>query len=65
MDSRMKDDPVGTTRLVKGVMDNVEYYFFNLKEPDYTSKIMSTYGCLVEEGDETSRHINGGSKPSI
>ena len=62
MDSRMKDDPVGTTRLVKGLMDNVEYYFFNLKEPDYTSKIMSTYGCLAEEGDETSRRINGGSK---
>ena len=61
MDSRMKDDEVGTTRVVKGSMDNVEYYIFNLKEPEYTSKIMSTYGCLAEEGEETSRRINGGT----
>jgi len=42
-------------------MDNVEYYIFNLKEPEYTSEIMSTYGCLAEEGEETSRRINGGT----
>jgi len=31
MDSRMKDDAVGTTRVVKGLMDNIEYYVFNLR----------------------------------
>ena len=43
-------------------MDNVEYNLFNLKEPDYASKIMSTYGYLVEEGDKTSRRINSSSE---
>ena len=57
MDSRMKDDAVGTTRVVKGLVDNVEYYIFDLKEPEYASKIMSTYGCLAEEGEEASRRI--------
>ena len=38
MDSRMKDDAEGTTRVVKGLMYNIEYYYdFNLKEPEYTS----------------------------
>ena len=58
----MKDDPVGTTRVVKGLMYNIEYYVFNLKEPKYTSKIISTCRCLVEEGVETSRRINGGTE---
>jgi len=31
MDSRMKDDAEGTTRVVKGLMYNIEYYVFNLK----------------------------------
>ena len=31
MDSRLKDDAAGTTRVVKGLMDNIEYYIFNLK----------------------------------
>jgi len=37
MDSRMKDDAVGTTRVVKELMYNIKYYVFNLKEPEYTS----------------------------
>ena len=57
----MKDDALGTTRIVKGLMDNIEDYVFNYKEPEYTSNIMSTYGCLAEEGEETSRRINGGT----
>eukprot|EP00957_Ditylum_brightwellii_P077919 5922165-Ditylum_brightwellii.AAC.1 len=30
-------------------MDGVRYFIFNLKEPDYVSKRMSTFGCLAEE----------------
>jgi len=33
MDTRMKGDAVGTTRGAKDLMDNVECYIFNLKEP--------------------------------
>jgi len=62
MDTRMNDDAVGTTSVVKDLMDNVENYIFKLKEPDYTHKIMLSYGCLPEEGEETSRRINGGSE---
>ena len=62
MDSRMKDDAEGTTRVVKGLMYNIEYYVFNLKQPENTFKIMSTCECLVEEGEETSRRINGGTE---
>jgi len=51
----MKDDAVVITRVVKGLMDNIEYYVLNLKEPKYTSKIMPTYGCLEEEGEETKK----------
>ena len=63
-DSWMKDNLVDRTRLVKRIMDNVEYNFFNLKELDYTSKIMSIYGCLTEEEDETSQRINSSSEKS-
>ena len=62
MGSRMKDDALGTTRIVKGLMDNIEYYVFNLKEPEHTSKIMSTHGCLAEQGEETSRRISSGHR---
>ncbi len=58
----MKDDTIGTTRVVEGVCDRIRYFIFALKEPDYTSMIMSTYGCLAEEGPSTSRRNKDGTK---
>eukprot|EP00594_Rhizosolenia_setigera_P000610 CAMPEP_0178944722 /NCGR_PEP_ID=MMETSP0789-20121207/3318_1 /TAXON_ID=3005 /ORGANISM="Rhizosolenia setigera, Strain CCMP 1694" /LENGTH=700 /DNA_ID=CAMNT_0020624495 /DNA_START=47 /DNA_END=2146 /DNA_ORIENTATION=- len=63
IDKFMKDDVVGTTRVHYGILDRIKYYIFNLKEPDYTSKIMSTYGSLsIDENDEkTSRRLQDGT----
>mmetsp|Transcript_15135 Transcript_15135/g.22223 ORF Transcript_15135/g.22223 Transcript_15135/m.22223 type:complete len:251 (-) Transcript_15135:59-811(-) len=62
MDAAMKDNEVGTAKVVEGIMDGVRYFIFNLKEPGYVSKRMSTYGCLAEEGDETSQRLSVGTK---
>ena len=50
----MADNTIGTTITVEGVFDTVLYFIFALKEPDYTSMRMPTYGCLAKEGLKTS-----------
>ena len=36
---------------MRGKIDNVPYNIFAMKEPNYTMKLMSTYGSLVVKGD--------------
>eukprot|EP00957_Ditylum_brightwellii_P099414 7572870-Ditylum_brightwellii.AAC.1 len=62
MDAAIKDDEAGTAKVVEGIMDGVRYFIFNLKEPDYTSKIISTYGCIAEEGDKTNQRLSDETK---
>ena len=58
----MANDPYRTTKGVQGMMNNVFYFIFAQKEPDYTSMIMSTYGCLMEQGKLQSRRMKDGAK---
>ena len=58
----MTNDSYGTTKGVQGMMDNICYFIFAQKEPDYTSMIMSTYGCLMEQGKQQSRRMKDGAK---
>ena len=57
----MANDPYGTTKGVQEMMNNVFYFIFAHKEPDYTSMIMSTYGCLMEQGKLQSRRMKDGA----
>ena len=57
----MANDPYRTTKGVQGMMNNVFYFIFAQKEPDYTSMIMSTYGCLMEQGKLQSRRMKDGA----
>ena len=47
MDAHMSTKLTGETACLTGMMDNVKYYVFAMKEPDYTSKIMASYGNML------------------
>ena len=58
IDDHFKDKEVGSTDAIHGIMDEVHYDFFCMKEPDYVMKIMSTYGgLLVKEGQRVSKRV--------
>ena len=46
---------------LQGELDNVRFHIVSMKEPDYVMMIMTTYGSLVEFGEEEKRHymVNG------
>ena len=52
IDDHMKTVNVGKTDSVQGQLEGVPYNIFCMKEPDYTMKLMSTYGSLVVKGDK-------------
>lgn len=52
---KMEDSPIGSMTCIRGSHDDVPYSIFNLKEPDYISSQMATYGCMMQNGKETSR----------
>ena len=43
----MKQYEIGTTTSLNGLIDDIPYDIFCMKEPDYVMKLMSTYGGLV------------------
>lgn len=57
IDAYMAEKEVGSMDSLNGKMDNTPYDIFVLKEPDYSMKIMSTYGGLIEKAGqhETTR----------
>jgi hypothetical protein len=61
INTKLKDEPVGTQTALPGVLDDVRFHVFCLKEQEYTMMIMSTYGTM-EEKSETIRSIAGVNK---
>ena len=55
------NDEVGKADAIKGVLDDVPFYLFAMKEPEYMMQIMSTYGTLGNLGEEKTWHftVNG------
>ena len=55
------NEEVGKADAIKGVLDNVPFYLFAMKEPVYVMQIMSTYGTMGNLGEEKTWHftING------
>ena len=55
------NEEVGKADAIKGVLDNVPFYLFVMKEPDYMIQTMSMYGTLGNLGEEKTQHftING------
>ena len=51
------DKIVGSVDTWPGMIDGVSFYVFSMKEPNYVTNIMSTYGTLNEIDDaKTKRH---------
>ena len=48
IDEHMEGRSVSDFDCLAGTLDNVNYNIFCMKEEDYTMKLMSTYGGLVE-----------------
>lgn len=63
IDAHMSDKAVGATDALQGTLDGFNYTIFAMKEPDYTMKMMSTYGGLIIADDQpdTFRTIDGGN----
>ena len=55
------NEEVGKADAIKGVLDDVPFYLFVMKEPDYVMQIMSMSGTLGNLGEEKTWHftING------
>ena len=47
MNKYTTSEEVGGYDSLRGTLDGVPYDMFTLKEPDYTMKLMSTYGGLI------------------
>ena len=52
----MQNHAVGTMQCVKGTLNSTPYFIFSLKEPDYFSSTMSTYGSFFQNGRGTTRN---------
>ena len=61
INTKLRNEPVGTQTALPGVLDGVRFRIFCLKEQEYTMMIMSTYGTM-EEKSETIRSIAGVKK---
>ena len=46
MDERMLTKNIGDVDAINGKLDNISYNLFMMKEPDFTMKMMTTYGAL-------------------
>ena len=53
---KMQNNEVGSMQCVKGTLNSTPYFIFNLKEPDYISSMMSTYGSIFQTGRNTTRN---------
>jgi Transposase IS4 len=46
-----KNKEVGYVDALPGMLDNVPFHVFGMKEPDYVMQLMSTYGTNEQDGD--------------
>lgn len=52
IDTHFENIEVGGCDALPGVLDGVQFHIFGMKEPDYTMKLMSTYGSLTAKDDQ-------------
>ena len=60
--NHFNDKEVGSVDAVKGCLDDIPFYVFGMKEPDYVTMMMSMYGTLERMGYEKSRHIENNKR---
>lgn len=53
--AHFNDKEVGDTDALKCSLDSLEYHVFAMKEPNYVSMLMSTYGTLDRSGGKTTK----------
>jgi Transposase IS4 len=55
-----EDKEVGDVNTLPGVMEEVPFHIYAMKEPDYTLMMMTTYGTPECQGKTTRRKLNNG-----
>jgi len=53
---------VGDVDAWQGVLDNIPFHVFAMKEPDYVMQLMSTYGTNERVGELKKRAYNAGGE---
>ena len=46
------DKEIGDADTISRILDEVPFYIFGMKEPDYIMQIMTTYGTMKQLGDQ-------------
>ena len=61
MDKRMESKNIGEVDCIQGKLDNTDYNLLMMKEPDFTMKMMATYGALNPYPGErdSKRYVTG------
>eukprot|EP00956_Cyclotella_meneghiniana_P035814 scaffold118478_cov62-Cyclotella_meneghiniana.AAC.7 len=66
IDRKFDGKAVGEVDAVSGILDNVDYKLFGMKEPDYVMKIMATGGVLQSDDScKTAQRGNGATATSF
>jgi hypothetical protein len=47
IDFHFRNKAVGEVDCLNGMIDDIQYSIFGMKEPDYVMKIMTRYGALL------------------
>jgi len=56
------DKEVGSVDALPGVLEGIPFHIYCMKEPDYVTSIMSTYGTLERVGRVHQRDIEHGDQ---
>ena len=56
IENHFKDKAVGSVDCLKGTLNNEPFNVFVMKEPEYTMKLMATYGSLTQHPNEKIQH---------
>ena len=67
IDQHMEKKEVGEVDVISGSLEGNRYYIWVLKEPDYSMKIMSTWGTnkVPENQRESKRTWNNGKETAV
>ena len=50
---------VGYAYAISGVFDGQHFYIYEMKDPEYTMMLVTTYAILESSGNERKWHVNG------
>ena len=57
VDAHFEDKAIGATDSLEGKMHDIPFHIYTIKEPDYTMKLMSTYGTNELQTDHPTKRV--------